>query len=235
MSIDFLNHPNAKDKSAKEKFAFFKEKFAPIAGTDKGVLFDIIQARFYAQQLTELNFFTDVEKQELRNVFKDKPAYAQALISENDRLAAQIAAIEENKESIKNETPDVSQEQMLDAILAKHRGKTVVVDFWATWCGPCLYAMETIKPLKDEMKGKDVVWVYLTGETSPLANWTLTYPTISGEHYRVSEEQWNYWLKTYGMEGIPTYMVFDRDGTELSKHSGFPGVDALKVDIETAE
>jgi len=95
-----------------------------------------------------------------------------------------------------------------------------------------MQAMKSIKPLKDEMKGKDVVWLYLTGETSPLNTWLQTYPAISGEHYRVSEAQWGYWYKTYGIEGIPTYIVYDRRGKQLSKYTGFPGVDAMKKDIE---
>ena len=138
----------------------------------------------------------------------------------------------DNKECVAHETPNVSLEKMFDTILANYKGKVVVVDFWATWCGPCINAMKTMKPLKDEMKDKDVVFLYLTGETSPLATWIKTYPTISGEHYRVSEEQWNYWYKTYGIKGIPTYMVYDRQGEQLSIHTGYPGNDTMKKDIE---
>jgi len=230
--IEPFNIPEGKDKPAKERFTYFKENFAPVLGADKGILFDLIQVQFYGQQIKELKFFTDAEKQELREVFKDKPAYAEALIAENDKMVALIAGIKENKECVAHEPPQAPQEKMFDAILAKYRGKVVVVDFWATWCGPCMQAMKSIKPLKDEMKGKDVVWLYLTGETSPLNTWIQTYPTISGEHYRVSEAQWGYWYKTYGIEGIPTYMVYDRQGKRLSKSTGFPGVDAMKRNIE---
>jgi len=86
--------------------------------------------------------------------------------------------------------------------------------------------------MKEEMKGKDVVFLYLTGETSPLSTFTRMYPSISGEHYRVSEAQWQYWYKTYGIQGIPTYMIYDRNGKQLARHLGFPGVDVMKRDIE---
>jgi thiol-disulfide isomerase/thioredoxin len=231
--IDSFAPVEGKEKSAKEWFAYFKEKYASLADND--IFFDIIRARQYRWQ----QFYTDDEKQEIRDVFKDKPAYAEALIAksgEREALAAAndalIAAGKDNKESINNELPKVSQEKMFDAILAKYSGKVVVVDFWATWCGPCMQAMKEIKPLKEEMKGKDVVWLYLTGETSPLATWMQTYPTIAGEHYRVSEAQWTHWGKTYGIEAIPTYMIYDRKGKQMSKYRGFPGVGTMKGDIE---
>ena len=86
--------------------------------------------------------------------------------------------------------------------------------------------------MKEEMKGKDVVFLYLTGETSPLDAFTQAYPTITGEHFRVSEAQWRYWMDTFGIGGIPTYMIYDRQGKQLARHLGFPGVDTIKKGIE---
>ena len=229
--IDFFNLSNGSDKPAKERFAYFKEKFAPVSGASEGILFDMIKAKIYGQQLSKMKFYTDAEKQEIRDAFNDNAAYAETLIAENDRMEALIAANKENGECVAYEPPQVSQEKMFDAILANYRGKVVMVDFWATWCGPCMAAMKNIKPLKDEMKDKDVVFLYLTGETSPLVAWAKTYPTISGEHYRVSAEQWTYWYKTYGIEGIPTYMIYDRQGNQLARYTGYPGNDTVKNDI----
>ena len=143
-----------------------------------------------------------------------------------------IAAANAPEEGVAHKLPSVSKEEMFNTILTKYKGKVVVVNFWATWCGPCVQAMRHIKPLKDEMKEKDVVWLYLTGETSNLQSWTRAYPGITGEHYRVSDAQWDYWYKTYSIRGVPTYMVFDRQGQQLSKFTGFPGVAAMKKDIE---
>jgi thiol-disulfide isomerase/thioredoxin len=231
--VDYFNLPDGDDKPAKERFAYFKEKFAT-PGADQSLLFDVVQSQFYGRQLSDMKLFTDAEKQELRAAFKDKPAYAETLIAESDKMAAIVAANKENKESIVNELPKVTQEKMFDAILAGYKGKVVVVDFWATWCGPCMQAMKAIHPLKEEMKGKDVVFLYLTSETSPLNTWTRTYSGISGEHYRVSDAQWDIWYKTYSIEGIPTYMIYDRQGKQQARYIGFPGVEKMKADIEKA-
>ena len=172
------------------------------------------------------------EKQEIREVVKNSPIYVQALTTESDKLEPLMDVDKENKESLLNDLPQTSQEKMFDAIIANYQGKVVLVDFWATWCRPCMVAMKSILPMKEEMKGKDVVFLYLTGETSPLDNFTKTYPTITGEHYRVSDAQWRYWMNTFDIPGIPTYMVYDRQGSQLSRHLGFPGVDTIKKTIE---
>ena len=224
--------PDGNDQPAKERFAYFKEKAALVLGADKGILFDLVQLKIYGSQLNDLKSYTDAEKQELREVFKHNPVYAQALITESDKLETLLAANKENKESILNDLPQVSQEKLLDAIVANYRGKVVLVDFWATWCGPCMVAMKSILPMKEEMKGKDLVFLYLTGETSPLGDFTKTYPTITGEHYRMSAAQWKYMCDTYNIPGIPTYMVYDRQAKLIDRFLGFPGVDKIREAIE---
>ena len=226
--IRFFYIPDWKNQPAKERFAYVKNKITPIVGTDKGILLDVIHAQCYGYTLVDMKFFTDAEKQEIRDAFSDKPVYAESLIAESDRLEMIITATKEKKESVMNESPDVSQELMLDAILAGYKNKVVVIDFWGTWCAPCMVALKTIQPLKDEMKEKDVVWVYVADETSPLDTWKQTCPGISGEHYYVSRAQASYW----GIQSYPTYRVYDRNGKQLAQYIDFPGVVEMKKAIE---
>lgn len=215
-----------------EKLAYFNEKISPLLGSGCGLLLDMLQAQLLANRLQALAFYTDADKQLVRETFAGKPAIADALIAENDKMQALISSAKESKTSVIREAPAVGRDKMLNAILSEYRGKVVLVDFWATWCGPCLRANEQIKPLKAEWAGKDIVFLYLTGETSPLTSWYKMTPNIHGEHYRVSDSQFEYWYKTLEIQGVPTYFIYDRKGNQTYRATGFPGAGKIKEEVE---
>ena len=129
--------------------------------------------------------------------------------------------------------------EVLKAITSKYQGKVALIDFWATWCGPCMMAMKQIDPLKEQYikDKKDVVFVYVTGETSPLAHWNAAIPKIKGFHWRLSKIQFNNLLKYLGIQGIPSYMIVNKDGTTAYDNiaeGGYPGDDVIKSEIDKA-
>jgi thiol-disulfide isomerase/thioredoxin len=229
--IKLLNHlclpAEAKNKPVKEQFAAFKEKAKSLLG-DKNWAYDYILASLYSDGIQKSKFYTDADKEEIKIAFADNPAYAETLIAENDR----IKTLTEANQSLIKPIPNVAENKVFDEILKQYKGKVVLVDFWATWCGPCKQALKMMTPLKESWKDKNIVFVYLTGETSPLSTWNKMIPNIHGEHYRVSDSQWKYWGKSMPIEGVPTYMIYDKNGSQVQRYTGYPGNEAMKKVIE---
>ena len=85
-----------------------------------------------------------------------------------------------------------------------------------------------------ELKDKDIIYLYITGETSPLGTWKNMIPDIHGEHFRVTDEQWSYLREKFSIRGVPTYFVIDKEGNITYKQTGFPGVDTMKEQLMKA-
>ena len=63
-------------------------------------------------------------------------------------------------------TPETLVADSLPAtLLEPHRGKVVYADFWGSWCGPCKEQLKHMQAVKDELKGKDVVYLYFANNT----------------------------------------------------------------------
>ncbi len=129
---------------------------------------------------------------------------------------------------------NVAPENILQTILDRYKGKAVLIDIWATWCGPCRQGHEYMKTLKEEMKGKNIQFVYLTSPTSPLKTWQKMLKDIDGDHYYLTKEQYGYILDKYESEGIPTYAIYNTKGEQTFKNIGFPGNDVIRKELEAA-
>ena len=94
-------------------------------------------------------------------------------------------------------------------------------------------------PLKKNLSSKDIVYIYLTGPSSPENIWKSNLSKMTGVHYRLTDSQWKYLCTSYGVTGIPAYLIISHDGKLQGRHDGklqgryvgFPGVDVLQKDL----
>jgi thiol-disulfide isomerase/thioredoxin len=96
-----------------------------------------------------------------------------------------------------------------------YRGKVVLVDFWATWCGPCRRQMPQLKEFYEKHKaaGFEIVGINLDRDNAALAKY-LDENQIVWEHL-VGDEPKSI-AKELGVRAIPTLVLVDRDGTVIA-------------------
>ena len=199
--------------------------------TATGYLIQNLKAQIIGVSMRDLNPLNDEQKSELATM---PAAYNEMALAMNNDLLKQIEINKKKTGFTVNETGEVSNEDLFPSIISKFRGHTLLVDFWATWCGPCRSANKQILPMKKELKDKDIIYLYITGETSPLGTWRNMIPDIHGEHFRVTDEQWSYLREKFSIRGVPTYFVIDKEGNITYKQTGFPGVDTMKEQLMKA-
>ena len=152
-------------------------------------------------------------------------------LAEKQRIGQQLASQEH---VFYQKYDDVAPENILQVILDKYKGKAVLIDIWATWCGPCRAGHKAMAPMKEEMKGQNVQFVYLTPPSSPLNTWQEMLKDIEGDHYYLTNEQYTYILDKYESDGIPTYAIYNTKGEQTFKNIGFPGNDVIRKELEAA-
>ena len=111
---------------------------------------------------------------------------------------------------------------IVTSIVEKYKDKVIIIDFWATWCGPCIQAFSEMDKVKKKYERRDdVVFVYLTDESSDPNVFQEYTKILGGEHYYVYKDQYASALKQFGFEYIPSYLVFDKRGN-LTQKSTIP-------------
>ncbi|RZK08269.1 MAG: TlpA family protein disulfide reductase, partial [Flavobacterium sp.] len=103
-----------------------------------------------------------------------------------------------------------------DEILKKFKGKVIYVDFWATWCAPCREGIEEIAPLKEKLDENKIAFVYITNQSSPLDIYKNMLPAIKGNHFRLSNDEWNVISEKFKIGGIPRYLLVGKYGRVIN-------------------
>ena len=108
------------------------------------------------------------------------------------------------------------------------RGKTVYVDFWASWCAPCLRSMPLINELYGKYRDQDfeVIAINVDDPIEDGQDFLLDNPL----DYLIAADTDNTVLNEFGVTGMPTSFLIDKDGVIRMVHMGFRG-----NDIETIE
>ena len=168
---------------------------------------------------------------------KSNNAEAQATAETTEQTSATADGENGAQAVIRQVDPNLSGAEALETIKKNYTGKVAFFDFWATWCPPCRAAMRDVDQIKPELQKQGAVFVYITGETSPEDEWKNSLTEIHGDHYRLTDKQWNELNNNLHMPGIPAYFLLDRKGEiafENLTEGGYPGNEVVKEVITKA-
>lgn len=98
-------------------------------------------------------------------------------------------------------------------ILEKHKGKTLVIEFWASWCSDCVKAMPKLKTLQADHPEAQYVFISLD-KTAEKWKAGIDKHQIQGDHYLITDPDGmkGKFGKSVNLDWIPRYMVVDKNG-----------------------
>jgi thiol-disulfide isomerase/thioredoxin len=111
--------------------------------------------------------------------------------------------------------------------LSDYHGKTVIIDFWATWCPPCIFQIPELNKLAAAHREKgDVVVIGVSVDAdgpAVVAPWveehSVVYTIVCGDEELAAE---------FGVFGFPTLVIIDPEGELASRHVGLLEYDTLE-------
>lgn len=118
--------------------------------------------------------------------------------------------------------------------LTDFKGKVVLVDVWATWCGPCKQEIPHLKKMEEEMRGTDVVFMSVSvDEEKDHQKWKDFIAKEELKGVQLFAAGWSAIAKNYDIKGIPRFMVFDKQGNIVTIDAPRPSGKELKLLLES--
>ncbi len=141
--------------------------------------------------------------------------------------ASAALAVEEGQQAPDFTLPDIAEGRP-PITLSALRGKTVYVDFWASWCAPCLRSMPLINELyaKYREQGFEVIAINVDDPIEDGREFLLDTPL----DYLIAADPKGEMLGAYAVRGMPTSFLIDRDGVVRLVHMGFRDNDIVLIE-----
>ena len=160
-----------------------------------------------------MNYLRDLPgEKKLRDMVAEK--YPDSQVAQNAQRLAKLEAVE-GKEFDMSFEDQLTGRQISTRDL---RGKIVVIDFWATWCGPCISELPRMKQIYDQYKTVGVEFIGISLDKDPeVLKKFCTENDVTWPQYCERDKAWDTELSSsWGISSIPTIFILDKNGRVYS-------------------
>lgn len=112
----------------------------------------------------------------------------------------------------------------LNEFILANKGKVIYVDYWASWCAPCIAEMPYSKKLQSELNNENIVYLYLSTDRKE-EPWQKALKKLALEgsiNYRIVNADNSSQMDDLEIQFIPRYMIYDTNGMLINKDAPRP-------------
>lgn len=164
--------------------------------------------------------------------YLDLPLLVQSQLTnyKKEYMASPYVTLVQEKWNRKNKNAFTTPEFVLKDAAGKRfdikslKGKVVYIDFWGSWCKPCLAQMPNSEILQSKFKGKDVAFLFVDFyDTKERWLKTIKDKKLKGIHVKAEKENEQFFDKTFGVkQGFPRYALLDKNGMLITTSAPHP-------------
>lgn len=115
-------------------------------------------------------------------------------------------------------------------ILAKHKGKTIVIEVWASWCGDCVKAMPQLKSMQAAHPEVDYVFISMDKTTDKWKEGVEKHQ-LKGAHFMAPDGMKGKFGTAIDLDWIPRYIIIDKNGKIVTYRAIEKDFDAMDTTL----
>jgi thiol-disulfide isomerase/thioredoxin len=124
----------------------------------------------------------------------------------------------------------------LDELIASHNGKVVFVDYWATWCGPCVANFPHTVELAKKYRDKGLITIAVNFDLLDdepavrkfLGEQGADFENLISRHDAIGQKP----AEDFGIDVLPEYRLYDRQGKLSQKWQGAAEIEEIEPKVE---